>query len=240
MKLIESAEERHDYRSIGGFDMLRFFKYVLQKRKILISIVLVLLVASVIYVQFVAVPLYEATAQIYVVNSKESVINLSDLQIGSYLASDYQWMFTTWEVNQQVINNLKLPYTVKQMKERLTVSNPSNTRILLVTFLSPDAKEAAAVANEYAAVACDYISDYLLTDKPTIVSVALQPLSPVRPRKMVVIGASVLIGFVLTLWVMFFMYLYGEKITTPDDLRKYAGVEPMATIPIIEKRKTKI
>lgn len=39
-------------------------------------------------------PMYTATSKLYVVNTKDSAINLSDLQIGNYLASDYACLLT--------------------------------------------------------------------------------------------------------------------------------------------------
>jgi capsular polysaccharide biosynthesis protein len=41
------------------------------------------------YTYFCVTPMYEATSKLYVINSSDSALNLSDLQIGSYLASDY-------------------------------------------------------------------------------------------------------------------------------------------------------
>ena len=224
-----------------SLDVLGFLKYLFQKKRILVIVALVALVLSTVYVFLIATPIYEATSQIYMVNSQDSVINLSDLQIGSYLTSDYQWMFQTWEVNQTVINNLKLPYSVKQMKDRLTVKNPSNTRVLTITFASKDAKEAALVANEYAAVVSQYISDAMLTSKPTTISVALEPLSPARPRKALVIGITTALACVIAAWILFIVYLYDDKVKNASDLRKYLNVDPLTVIPYSEKiRKSRI
>ena len=42
-----------------------------------------------IYTQYFVTPMYEATAYIYVVSRNDSVINMSDLQIGTALTNDY-------------------------------------------------------------------------------------------------------------------------------------------------------
>ena len=41
-----------------------------------------------VYSFYIATTMYQSTAKLYVVNSKDSAINLSDLQIGSYLTGD--------------------------------------------------------------------------------------------------------------------------------------------------------
>lgn len=216
----------------NGFELFDFLRYLFKRMRILIGVAFAVCLCAMIYVFIIATPIYEASAQLYVVNSQDSVVNLSDLQIGSYLASDYQWVFQTWEVNQQVIENLDLPYTVAEIREMLTVTNPSNTRILLLTFASEDAAEAAAVANEYATVASQYISDYMLTAKPTLISTALQPLNPAWPRKMLIIASSTLLSLVVCVWILFVVYLYSDKIKTSDDLKKYMGTEPLAVVPL--------
>ncbi len=221
-----------------GLDIFAFYYYLLARVKTVIAIVLCATILACGYVFVLATPQYEATAQIYVVSSKDSVINLSDLQIGSYLTSDYQVIFETWEVNQQVINNLELPYTVRQMRERLTVTNPSNTRVLTISFSSRDANEAALVANEYAEVASQYISDYMRTDKPSIISVALSPLKPAQPKKLLLISCSMILSGLLAVWVIYVLYLYDNKIKTTDDLVKCVGAEPLAMIPTARLTET--
>lgn len=233
-----SQENNRQKMKLELFD---FFFYAKNHAKAVILTMLAAALGTLFYVFVIASPVYEATSQIYVLNSKDSAINLSDLQIGSYLTSDYQWIFQTWEVNQQVINNLSLPYTVAEMKDMLTVENPSNTRILLITFASENAKEVAAVANEYAEVAGQYISDFMQTSKPSIISVALEPLEPVRPKKMLTTAVvTLLVGFAY-LWCLFIRFLTDDKIKTAADLRKHFSTEPLATIPVtrISGRKRK-
>lgn len=224
-------------------ELFEFFFYVKNHAKVVILTMLAAALFSLVYVFGIATPVYEATAQLYVVNSRDSAINLSDLQIGSYLTSDYQWIFKTWEVNQQVINNLSLPYTVAEMKEMLTVENPSNTRILLITFESENAKDVAVVANEYAKVAGQYISDYMLTSKPSIISVALEPLKPVRPKKLLTTVVVTMLVGLLDLWCLFIAFLMEDKIKTSADIRKHFGTEPLSIIPVtkmtVRKRKVR-
>lgn len=222
----------------NGFDLLDFLRYLLKQIRLIIGVGSAVCLCAIIYVFFIATPIYEASAQLYVVNSQDSVVNLSDLQIGSYLANDYQWIFKTWEVNQQVIENLNLPYSVSEIREMLTVTNPSNTRILLLTFASEDAAEAAAVANEYAVVASQYISDYMLTTKPSLISTALEPLKPARPQKLLIVATSTLLSLVVCVWILFVVYLYSDKIKTADDLKKYMGTDPLAVIPVEKVKRS--
>ena len=220
----ESAELEIDL-----FDLLHF---ILRRYKLLIVSALVCMVLGFCYAFILATPMYEATAQLYVVNSKDSAINLSDLQIGTYLTSDYELVFKTWEVNQQVINNLGLDYTVKELQEMVQISNPSDTRALFITVTSSDPKEATILANEFAEVGKQYITDTMLSETPTSLSVALEPIDPVRPRRMLILCVSAFLGVLICAGLLTFAYLRDDKIKTSADLKKYTGVMPLAVLPI--------
>ncbi len=184
---------------------------------------------------YLITPQYEATSKLYVLNSSDSALNLSDLQIGSYLASDYIEVFKTWEVHEMVISNLALNYTYAEMQDMLTVENPTGTRILYITVISPSADEAAAIANEYASVAIKYIADTMSTDEPNIMSVALVPTNPASPD----LTQNILIGFTAglllsTIWFTI-RYLTDDKIKTMEDVQKYAGLPVLAIIPEVEE-----
>lgn len=225
-------KETQKERRINSLDFMGFMKYLRKRMNIVILAGIAGLVFSAFYCFVIAKPVYESTAQLYVINSQDSAINLSDLQIGSYLASDYQLIFDTWEVNQQVIDDLNLPYTVTQIKKKLSVTNPNNTRILMITFKSESAKESAEVANEYASVASRYISDYMLTSKPTVISTALEPLKPTYPRKKLIIAISTMLAALMAAWALFVVFLCDDKIKTADDIRRYMNAEPLAVIPM--------
>jgi len=185
-----------------------------------------------IYSFYLATPMYQATAKLYVVNSKDSALNLSDLQIGSYLTSDYQEVFKTWEVHEMVLQELRLGYTYSQLQKMLSVSNPSGTRILNITVTSRSPEEATKIANTYANVAKKYISETMSTDEPNILSVALQPQIPVSPNK----TRNVLLGFVvgafLTVGIITVVFILDDKIKTADDLLKYTNMITLASVPV--------
>lgn len=209
------------------------------RRKIVYVIIAVLASAllSSFYAFIIATPKYESMAQIFVVSSKDSVLNLSDLQIGSYLASDYQLVFQTWEVNEKVISDLNLPYTVTELKKMLKVTNPSNTRVLQIAVQSENAAEAAIIANKYAEVAMDYITNVMQTERPTLLSEALQARKPVSPNKKLIVGVSAFAAFVLASWALFIRYLRDDRVTDSQDVEHITGMVPLAVIPMIENKE---
>lgn len=134
-------------------DLMELFYRLVEKAKSIVAAALAGMLIFALYSFILATPMYESTCKMYVMSASDSAINLSDLQIGSYLTSDYQEVFDTWEVQEQVLQNLNLDYDYEQLADMLEITNPSDTRILNITVTSKSAQEAAAIANEFAAVA---------------------------------------------------------------------------------------
>ena len=131
-------------------DLLELFMGLLAHWQLIAATALVGAVLAALYTFFLVTPMYKATATIYVVSRNDSVLNFSDLQVGSELTSDYIKVFEMWEVHEKVINALNLDYTYSEMASMLSVTNTADTRMLDITVTDSDPEEAAAIANEYA------------------------------------------------------------------------------------------
>ncbi len=107
------------------------------------------------YTKLLVTPLYQATSSIYIVSaSNNSVVNLTDLQIGAQLTADYQELILSRPLLEDVIENLELtngegePMSTAALSRMITITNTDDTRILKVTVTSPDPQESADIANE--------------------------------------------------------------------------------------------
>ncbi len=227
----DSAQEETE------IDLIELFYFLLSKLRWIILAAMLAAVAAGVYTFFFQTPIYEATSKLYVTNSKDSAINLSDLQIGTYLTNDYQEVFRTWEVHEMVVKNLGLDYTYTQLQSMLSVSNPEDTRILYITVKSPSASMASILANEYAMVAKKYIFETMSTDEPNILSIALQPTRPVSPNKTRTIMLGFILGGMLMAGIFVVGFVMDDKVKTPDDILKHSGLFTLAVIPTVKAIK---
>ena len=211
-------------------DLLELFFRLIENFKIILASGLFIAILMGIYSYFIATPIYEATSQMYVLSSRDSAINLSDLQIGASLTNDYEEVLYTWEVQSMVRQNLNLPYTNEQLSKMVSVSNPSDTRILKITVRSKDPQEAKDIADEYISVASDYISDVMLTDAPTVLSAAQLPRSPVSPRKFFNVALGFIVGCLIAVILIVVVFVMDDKIKTADDIRRYTGLPTLAVV----------
>ena len=218
-------------------DVLELFYYLLEHIKQLVAAVVVGALVMLLVSLFFLTPQYEATSKLYVMARNDSAVNLSDLQIGSYLTSDYQEVFKTWEVHEQVLQNLGLDYEYEEIEDMLTITNPSDTRILYITVTSDDPVEATNMANEYANVARNYIYEMMGTEEPSLFSVALEPLEPVSPRKMLNTVLGGLVAGLIMAAILVVRFIRDDKIKTADDITNYIGIPTLAIVPALGSQR---
>lgn len=184
------------------------------------------------YTYFWVTPLYKATSSIYIVSaSNNSVVNLTDLQIGAQLTADYQELLRSRPLLEDVIENLDLDLSAGALSSMISITNTSDTRILKITVTSPDPQESADIANELVNQACIYLPDIMETDEPNLVEEAIPPTYKSSPSyaKNLVLGG--LVGAVLCCGVLVLRYLMNDTFVSPDDVTRYLGVQPLAVIP---------
>lgn len=227
------SDAREDNSEI---DLIELFYALLKSWKLIFLFVLLGSLLAGLYTKQYVTPMYEATSKLYVLSSKESAINLADLQIGAQLTNDYQEVFKTWEVHEQVNQNLGLNYAYTKLQGMLSITNPANTRILKITAKSPSADEATNLANEYAWVAQKFISDTMRADEPNVMSVALKPLSPSSPSLVRNITLGFILGLLLSCGIVFIRFMMDDRLKSADDIYKYTGLPTLAVVPILQKQ----
>lgn len=181
---------------------------------------------------FLITPQYQATARIYIVSaSNNSVVNLSDLQVGSQLTADYQELLISRPLLQDVINNLGLSIDYKNLERQISITNTNDTRILKIVVTDVDPQRAADIANELVNQASIYLPQIMETEAPNLVESAVPPTTKSSPSysRNTMLGS--LLGLVLACGVLLVRYLMNDTFVTPDDISKYFGIQPLATIP---------
>lgn len=238
------VREDHSHEKEMEIDLKALFYRLLENARWIIVAAIAGAILLFAHANWIVTPMYQATSKLYIVNSKDSAINLSDLQIGSYLANDYQEIFNAWEVHEMVMQNLNLNYSYSYMQSHLTIANPADTRILHLTFSSSNPKEAMDVANEYANVAMKYIAETMATEIPSLLSSALLPTSPYSPQKSRNAILGFLLGALLVVAIVVIRFILDDKVKTSDEIQRYIGLPVLSVVPgdgnsVSKKQKTK-
>ena len=202
-------------------------------------IVLCFLIGAVImnaYSYFLARPTYKSTAKMYVVSaSKNSVVDLDALNIGTSLTADYEQLMLSYPVLEQVINKLNLDMDSDTLAKMITLENPTDTRILNINVVSTDPKNARDIANTLMDVSVDYLPKTMSTNAPNVAQKAKLADHKDGPSytKYTIIGA--LAGAFLYCMYLVVKYLMDDTIHTADDMEKYFDIVPLAVIPDVSE-----
>lgn len=220
----------NDYDEVE-IDLLELF-YALKKK--IVVIILVSLIGAGLaaaYCFLLAKPVYESTAKIYILSQSTSLTSFADIQISSSLAKDYEEMIYSRPVVTQVKNNLGLDYDYEEMKEKLTVENPADTRCLNITCQSNDMEEARDMANEFATVSKRQIAKIMDTDEPTMFEKAVKIKDPVKPRKVRDIAIGFILGFILACAIVIIRYMMNDSLKSEEDIMRHLNLNTLASIP---------
>lgn len=230
-------KNRYEENDEIEIDLLELF-YELKKK--LWLIILAAIIGGGIfglYSKVILVPKYTSTAMMYVLSKETTLTSLADLQIGSQLTKDYKVMITSRPVLQQVIDELGLEYGYKELREKLVIDNPTDTRILTLSVEDPDPILAADIVNTVAKRSSEYIGEMMEMIPPKIVEegeTAIEPTSP-NVKKNAAIGAAG--GIFLVCAFVAVRLIMNDTVKTEEDVEKYLKLSVLASVP--EKGKGK-
>ena len=179
-------------------DVFAMLKTLWKRKFSIVLVALVFAIAAFGYSAFLAKKEYQSTSRIYVVsrqNQDNNALTNSDLQAGSYLVKDYREIILSQNVLSQAIEELKLDMTPAELSKKISVSVPTDTRILSITAKDGNPKEAARIANGLRNVAAEKIIAVTKVSDVTTLDEAEVPQSPSSPN----IRRNVLLALLLEL-----------------------------------------
>ena len=219
-------------------DLLEIGYLLLQHLTGIVSCLIGGALVAVLFTRFMIAPKYTSTARMYVVSSSaNSVVDLTSLQISKNLTGDYTELIKSRNVLEEVIDDLSLEIGYNQLAGEISVTNPTDTRILDITVTDADPQLAADIANTLANKAKTYIPRVMNTEQPNIFEEGIVPTSKSSPSTT---KNGMLGGLLLAVCYMGFLilkHITNDSFVTPEDIQNAFGIQPLATVP--ESKKTK-
>ena len=132
---------------------------------------------------------------------------------------------------EEVVDKLHLDMDYKELVRKIKVENPSDTRILNISALDPDAEMAKKIVDMTAKVASDYVGEIMEMTPPKLIEsgeVANQKTSPSNTKN-ALIGA--LIAAVIVCGYITLTVILNDTIRSEEDVEKYLELPVLAEIP---------
>ena len=219
-------------------DVFAMLKTLWKRKFSIVLVALVFAIAAFGYSAFLAKKEYQSTSRIYVVsrqNQENNALTNSDLQAGSYLVKDYREIILSQNVLTQAIEEFKLDMTPAELSKKISVSVPTDTRILSITAKDGDPKEAARIANGLRNVAAEKIISVTKVSDVTTLDEAEVPQSPSSPN----IRRNVLLGFIagagLMVVLLVVVEVLDDRVKRPEDIEELMGLTLLGVVPDIKK-----
>ena len=188
---------------------------------------------------FMIHPTYQATSKLYIVSaSKDSMVDITDLNLGTSLTADYEELIMSYPVLDQVMAIAQEETGVSfegvdatAFGSCIALSNPSNTRLLDVTVTTEDPALSVSIANAVSEVAKDYLPRTMSISRPNVAQVAREPDYQAGPSyfRFTLIGG--LLGALLFCGFLTMRHVTDDTIKTGDDVERELGFVPLAQVP---------
>ena len=216
-------------------DVLYLLRNLWSRKFFIIFIALVVGTVALLGSVFLIKPKYTSTTRIYVVSRTADSITNQDLQAGSYLVKDYQEVITSNEVLSSVIDKEKLSLTPNELSSMISVTIPTDTRVISISVEDDNAQEATTIANTVREVAAEKIKAVTKVDDVTTLEAAEVPKEPSSPniKRNTLIG--VIAGGVLAVISIIIQEVLDDRVRRPEDIEDVLGLPLLGIVPDIDK-----
>lgn len=193
------------------------------------------------YTYYRVVPMYRATSKMFIAStsSASALLTSSDLSWGSNTKGDYSALLKSRALLEQVAQSLGGSRSAGQLAGMISIGTQADTHILTISVTSPYPTEAADIANELAKQCRTFLPEVMKMEAPSFYESALVPSNKISPNYTSQTMMGAMVGAVICAGFFILLALLNDSITTPDDLLKYTGGQPLATIPEVETVNTK-
>lgn len=221
----------HEENDEIEIDLLELFRAL--KRRIWMILAAAVVVGGIAgaFSKFVLTPQFQSTSMVYILSKETTLTSLADLQIGSQLTQDYKIIVTSRPVLEDVIEQLSLNLEYEHLKEKITINNPKDTRILSITAQDPDPKLAKEITDAVAKTSSEYIGDIMEMVPPKIIEkgvVATRKSSPSNSKN-ALIGAA--LGVIAVCGITVLEVILNDTVRTEEDVSRYLGISVLASVP---------
>lgn len=198
-----------------------------------------------LFTQLVITPSYESTTKIYILNKQENAsVTYSDIQLGTQLTKDYAELIQSRFVLEEVVQGMGLNLTYEQMKGKVSVTTPTDTRILAITVKDKDPVMAMKIANAIREAAAVHIMNVMDIQAVNVAETANMPMKKASPSALKNTFVGGILGIFIIIIIVMVRYMMDDTVKTPEDVEKYLQLSTLAVIPLNEgetdkKRKKK-
>lgn len=221
------------------FNISEFIKYYFSLIVIVILFIILGAVGSWYYTDYIQVPMYKSQTSLVLTRAGDSTgsITQNDISLNKNLVATYREIIKSRRILSNVISNLNLDITEKELSDKVSVTSSNDTELIVISVVDKDSKLARDIANEIAKVFKEEITTIYNIENISIVDVAVKAKNAynVNPLKQYVIGVGS--GFLIGSLIITVMFYFDDSIKKPEDIEEKVGLSVLSTVPKYKGKK---
>ena len=218
-------------------DVLSLLRTIWRKKFLILLTAILTTGLAFAYSAFLLTPQYDSTTRLYVVTQSSdngAGITNQDLQAGSFLVKDYKEIILSQDVLKNVTTTLGI---TDDIKEKITVNIPVDTRILSITVRDSDPNQAATIANTLRDEAAKKIIEVTKVSDVTTLEAALPAENPSTPQTKRNLVLGFIVGAFLATALVLVLEVLDDRVKRPQDIEEGLGMTLLGLVPHAEKLK---
>lgn len=215
---------------------LREYFFILKKKiwVILLSAVICGVISGLVSF-YVLKPTYEANTTLIVNKEMEDetaqVSTSDDLNFVQKMAVTYGEIIKSKSVIASTINKLNLDMTYEDLSKAVSVTNVENTQIIKISVQNENPRVAATICNTIPEIFSTEAQRIVKASGTEVVDRAIVPEKPIKPNKTMNILIAMILGMMVSVFVIFLREGLNTKIKEPKDIESKLGLPVFGIIP---------
>ena len=215
---------------------LREYFFILKKKMWLIGLSAVIcgLISGLVSF-FVLEPVYEANTSLIVnkevENETKQMTTTDDLNYVQKLAITYGEIIKSRTVITSTIEKLKLDMTYEELEKIISVSNVSDTQIIKISIEHKNPVLATKICNTIPEIFTKEVQRISKASGVEVIDKAIVPEEPIKPNKIMNIAIAMLLGVMVSVFVICLTEALNTSIKEPKDIEEKLGIPVFGVVP---------
>ena len=216
-----------------AIDLSKYF-FVLKKKMWLICLSAIVCGGISGLVSFyILEPVYEANTSLIVNKEikKTQITTTDDLNYVQKLAITYGEIIKSRTVITSTIEKLKLDMTYEELEKIISVSNVSDTQIIKISIEHKNPVLATKICNTIPEIFTKEVQRISKASGVEVIDKAIVPEEPIKPNKIMNIAIAMLLGVMVSVFVICLTEALNTSIKEPKDIEEKLGIPVFGVLP---------
>lgn len=226
-------------------DLKELIAMFLERKFLIIAIVLVSAVLGVLYTKKLIIPEYQSSTSLVLVQVNDidsdavTSITSADLTLNTKLVDDYREIAQSRSVAERVIENLNLDMELSKLQSSIAVSSISDTELIRITVTHTDPELACTIANEVAKAFIEKVDNIYKVSNVHVLDEASPSYIPSNIHLTKNVAIFAFAGLILVSSYILLINMLDTTIKADTDIERVLKVPVLASIVLSDETAKK-